>query len=292
MPENTHRIHWLEMRPAEFFAARDHRPVCYTAFGLAEPHGPYNPLGLDWLKAQGILERAARQHGGIVAPPFAWHITEQPHFPWLESQGIKQTLASSIPADLFLRMVLYQIRAMDARGFRAGILITGHYGGLENDIRLLCEFYTRRTGSPLRLYAAADCELIRREPYHGDHAGVCETSQLLALRPELIDLSRRESPDDPWAGHDFEAPGVERPSAELGEEIVTSQVKRLGEIVGELLSDYVHQEGWAAPNMPETESLWHRFEQSTRKYWWCSLTLEQLTRGELLEFPGWEALGE
>ena len=26
-------------------------PVCYLAFGLAEPHGAYNALGLDWLNA-------------------------------------------------------------------------------------------------------------------------------------------------------------------------------------------------------------------------------------------------
>lgn len=68
------KVRWEEMLPHEFIAARDRRPVCYLAYGLAEPHGAYNALGLDWLKAQALVEQAANRHGGIVAPPLAWHI--------------------------------------------------------------------------------------------------------------------------------------------------------------------------------------------------------------------------
>ena len=63
----THpKVRWEEMLPHEFIAARDSFPVCWMAYGLAEPHGAYNALGLDWLKAYSLLEAAARQHGGIL----------------------------------------------------------------------------------------------------------------------------------------------------------------------------------------------------------------------------------
>ncbi len=285
------KIRWEEMFPDELLEAIARHPVCYLAYGLAEPHGAYNALGLDWLKAQALVERAAREHGGVVAPPFAWHIADRPECDWLgEHMGVSQPLTSAIPADLFLQMVLYQVRAIDARGFHVGILVTGHYGGLENDMRLLCEFYTRKTGSPIKLAAIADWEAIQYEDFAGDHGGLCETSQLMALRPELVDLSRKESDARPWAGMAFPTAGDKMPSAELGEAIIASQVRRLGEMQRELLSSYEQRPRWQAPSLTEVAALWNSFEKMTRKYWWCSLTLDELLSGKRVEFPGWDAV--
>ncbi|MBI4579188.1 MAG: creatininase family protein [Planctomycetes bacterium] len=288
------KVRWTEMLPDELLEAIRPHPICYCAYGLAEPHGPYCALGLDWIKAEGIVERAARQHGGVVAPSFAWHVQDRPYFDWLGQRGVRQTLCSAIPADLWLRMALYQIRAIDARGFHGGVLITGHYGGLEKDLRLLCEYYRRRTGSPLQLFAAADAELIHVPGYAGDHAGITETSQLMALRPKLVDLSRKAEgwPSGRWAGCDFPLPDGRSPNAEIGERIVASQIARLGEIQTQLLAAFKPRENWQAPSLTDAESIWHRFESLTRKYWWCSLTLEENDQHKDLTFPGWPALGE
>lgn len=288
------KVRWEEMLPDEFLQLRDRCPICYMAYGLAEPHGAYNALGLDFLKARALLERAAREHGGIVAPPFAWHVQERPQFDWMAWRGVKQPACSSIPEDLFLRTVLYTVRAIDARGFRVGILVTGHYGGLENDIRLLCEYYLRRSGSPLRLHACADWELIRFEDYRGDHAGVCETSQLMSLRPELVDLSRTESgsPTGPWAGCDFPDEKGRRPSPELGRKIVGSQIAELGRLGAEMLAGSEPRTDRRAPNLAEVEDIWHRFERLTRRYWCLSRSLTEWREGSQTEFPGWESLGE
>jgi len=296
-PSENAKIRWEEMFPDELAEAIDRCPVCYAAYGLAEPHGVYNAIGLDWLKACGIVERAARAHGGVVAPPFAWHLSERPEFDWFGKKGVTgQNFASAIPSDLFYHLVLYQIRAFDARGFHAVVLVTGHYGGLENDLRLLCEHYTRRTGSPLRLCAFANWELIGDEhkDYRGDHAGVCETSQLMYLRPELVDLSRTAEtlPFGSFCGVAFPDKKGYSPSRELGERIVVSQVKRLGELQREMLDAHTPVDGWRAPSLTDVEALWTRFERMTRKYWWSSLTLDEHSGGQRPPFPGWEALGE
>ena len=56
------------MFPDELESAFKECPLLYLTYGLCEPHGPQNTLGLDSLKAHGIACRAARRHGGIVAP--------------------------------------------------------------------------------------------------------------------------------------------------------------------------------------------------------------------------------
>lgn len=298
--DTARKVRWEEFLPEELVLARDRCPVCYMAYGLAEPHGPYNALGLDWLKAQALVEAAAREHGGMVAPPCAWHIMDLPEFHddghghgWLCDAGVKQSLTSSIPSDLFYHLVLHQLRCFDARGFHAAILVTGHYGGVELVLRWLCEHYLRRTHSPLRLAAIADWEVIDRDlPWRGDHAGMTETSQLMALRPGLTDLSRRAVPPElgtRFAGTDFAAAGV-TPSAEIGRQIVTSQVRNLGQLSRELLSAWQPCPGYVAPNQHEVEAIWARFDQLTRRYW--TLSYNEYRAGKCFKFPGWDVVGD
>ncbi len=296
----SEKVRWEEMFPDELYQKIQDESVCYLAYGLAEPHGPYNALGLDWLKADALVERAARRSGGVVAPPFAWHIQERPEFHddgeghgWLPSVGVKQPLCSSIPSDLFYRMVFHQLRDVDARGFRAAILVTGHYGGLEETLRLICDYYMRRTRSPLRLHAIADWESIRFKDFKGDHAGICETSQLMALRPSLVDLKRRAVSDELGTryagGIDFEDAGA-IPSPELGERIVESQVEALGRMARRLVDAYEERPEWSTPSQSDVDDVWHRFERATRQYW--TSTFSEYEQGVVRQFPGWEALGE
>lgn len=294
------KVRWEEMLPHEFLEARDRFSACYMAYGLAEPHGAYNALGLDWLKAYALVESAAKQHGGIVAPPFAWHIQEIPEFHddgkghgWLCTVGVRQSLCSSIPADLFYRTVFHQIRAMDARGFHAAILVTGHYGGIEKVMRKICEYYLRRTGSPIRLYTIADWECIDEDlPYRGDHAGVCETSQLMVLRPGLTDLARQtgnaELGENYAAGVNFSKGPL--PTAKIGREIVESQIRNLGTTAKRLLTEYRPKDGWIAPDQNVIEGIWDDFVRITSPYWKISWEEHRSGKIKYGALPDWDQL--
>jgi len=275
-----HKVRWEEMLPDELLGAIKERQVCYMAYGLAEPHGAYSAIGLDWLKAYSLCEEAAKTHGGVLAPPMCWHIAEQPHFDWPKQKGTQQSLCSSIPGDLFLRLVFHQLRVFDARGFRAAILVTGHYGGVERDIRMVCDYYRKRSGSPLQIRCIADWECISFEDYSGDHAGMCETQQLMALHPDLVDLSQKEpSPQSgPWCGVDFAKEGV-TPDAETGRKIVASQIENLGNIQHELLAAYKPDESRVVPIQDDVDEYWHTFERLTRKHWMSSMTWEEYSKG-------------
>jgi creatinine amidohydrolase len=291
-------VRWEKLLPYEFLEARNRFSVCYMAYGLAEPHGAYNALGLDWLKAYTLVESVADKYGGIVAPPFAWHIQEVPEFHddgcghgWLCDAGVQQPLCSSIPADLFYRTVLYQIRAMDARCFQAAILVTGHYGGIEKILRKVCEYYLRRTGSPIRLYAIADWECIDENlPYRGDHAGICETSQLMTLIPGLTDLKHQSGNDE--LGHRYAA-GIDfderpLPSEEIGTRIVESQIRNLGAEATRLIEAYCPIESWKAPDLNATEKIWIDFMRLMRPYW--SVSYNEYQSGKRRAIPDWDDL--
>ena len=57
-------VRWERMFPDELEAAFEDCPVVYLPYGLCEPHGPVNALGLDALRAHGVVCQTARSFGG------------------------------------------------------------------------------------------------------------------------------------------------------------------------------------------------------------------------------------
>ena len=55
----TPKVRWEEMFPDELDAALARCPLVYLTYGLCEPHGLHNAVGLDGLKAHGLACRAA-----------------------------------------------------------------------------------------------------------------------------------------------------------------------------------------------------------------------------------------
>lgn len=232
------KVRWEEMFPDELDAALSHYPLVYLTYGLCEPHGLHNAVGLDALKAHALACRAAEEHGGIVAPPFYWHVHEFGyHAPWASHTiGDRNPWLTSVPPWVLFKMVFYQLRAVAARGFHAAILITGHRGSPE-DFRTICNVFMNH--SPLRIWAGSDQEIIEYEGVRGDHAGRCETSQFWALYPHLVDMSRLAQ-GTPEEVRQVMATGPDagQASRRLGEGIVSSQVVWLGNKATELLAEY------------------------------------------------------
>jgi creatinine amidohydrolase len=180
-------VHWAELRPDDFIQRREQCPVVYLPLGLCEPHGHVAALGLDLLKAEYYCREAARSFGGIVAPSQGYHIHESGfHAPWLaEVVGEQNPLMAALPPHVMLHLFLYQLRAFANAGFKAVIAVSGHSGGSQNDLRRAAALFTARTKLPV--VVKSDPEWVAGH-YVGDHAGRYELSQLLAIRPDLVDL--------------------------------------------------------------------------------------------------------
>lgn len=214
-------------------------PVGYIPLGTLEWHGLQNVLGADALQAEGLFIRAARRFGGIVFPPLYLgpdRVTDAGEGKTLigmdSSEATKphQQLVGScywVSKGLFLQMLESLISQAKRAGFIC-LIADGHgpsrkawaelAGQWEKqyDIILLSSVNDFSEHSYLAL---------------GDHAGRCETSSMMALHPELVDLSRLDQ--DTWPlGVKGEDPRLS--TAAHGEYILETTVNAIGQKLQEL----------------------------------------------------------
>lgn len=235
-------VRWERMFIDQLEEAFAQCPLVYFTYGLCEPHGPQCAVGLDALKAHAVACLAAQQHGGIVAPPDYWHIHEVGGYAiWAQhSVGeVPRTWLTALPPWVHFKNVCYQVRAADALGFHAAILLTGHYGPNWQDLKTLVEIIQPHCG--IRLYSLPDFECntpgFDGDGASGDHAGKVETSLLWALEPACVDVSRippQGTPGTHYAmgGNAYEA------SRRTGERMAQDEANGLGARGRELLAEY------------------------------------------------------
>lgn len=171
-------IRYEESRPAAMRAMIRESPVAYVPFGSLEWHGEHAPLGLDGLKAHALCEAAAERTGGVVFPTIYWGAFDTMPFPFtfhFKKSGIRY----------LARQTLKQLVGWN---FKAIVLLTGHYPA--SQVRLLRKECRRfnRAGGALAIGAPEQAFATDIE-YYGDHAGMWETSFMMAIRPDLVDLS-------------------------------------------------------------------------------------------------------
>ena len=223
-------VAWELLRPEEFERRLAARPVVYLPLGLAEPHGHIAPFGLDTLKARYLCETAARRFGGIVAPTQGYHIHETGyHAPWLrEVMGDVNPRLAALPPHLVLETLLYQLRAFRNAGFAAAVVLSGHHGGNQYDLRAVGHAFC--AAYPFEVFACSDPELVEGQ-YTGDHAGFYEISQLLAIDPALVDLSRAGRTATDPLGRFAQNPDADQATAADGRRMLDLALDRLGAAV-------------------------------------------------------------
>lgn len=273
-------VRWERMFPDELEQAFAACPLVYFTYGLCEPHGPHNAVGLDTLKAHAIACAAAHAHGGIVAPPDSWHIHEIGGYAAWSDRAVgrpERSWLTAVPPWVHFKAICYHIRAADALGFQAAILLTGHYGPNWQDLKTLLALIQPHVG--MRLYGLPDFEA--NTPGFdgdgrsgGDHAGKVETSLLWALHPECVDPTRLPPADEPGP-HFAMGPNAREANRRTGERMVADEVAWLGAKGRELLADYARERPQARlRTFEEVEDLWEtvvrpRFREfQTMQYSW------------------------
>ncbi|HEY3340899.1 MAG TPA: creatininase family protein [Anaerolineae bacterium] len=217
MSDSEKNVQWERMLPAEFREAQKALPVIFLPLGTVEWHGEHNALGLDALKAHQLCVLAAQRAGGIVHPPVYGGMggLDKPATVVLEGEYEWD--------NHLLRPWLEKLCAeFQRQGFRAIILLTGHYGHNQQIVvREVAARMTERLQIPV--LGTPEYWLAQDVGYLGDHAGIGETSLLMYLHPELVKIERIRS--DPEYGKTDE---IEKGSSiELGRRYAETIIERL-----------------------------------------------------------------
>lgn len=259
---STSTVRWEELLPREFVARQQQLPLVYLPLGLCEPHGHGAAFGLDTLKAVWLCEQAAARFGGIVAPTQGYQIHEVGyHRPWLaDVVGDHNPHLGSIPPDVLLRMLLFQLRAFLNAGFRGVVVLTGHHGN-QPDLRLVAEELVKER--PIRVIAVSDPELVTGR-HKADHAGRYELSQLMHIKPQLVDLERLNDASASPMGRFAQGRDGALASAEYGREILEDSLRELQRLINEQPLPEADVEQLS---IEATEAIWARIE-ARRDEWW------------------------
>ncbi|HON90637.1 MAG: creatininase family protein [Phycisphaerae bacterium] len=180
------------LRPREIEKARAACATIFQPLGTIEWHGVHNVVGVDAVKAHALCVRAAQKGGGVVSPPLYGGVggMNEPH-----------TFIMDPENDVFSRLLrpwLEQLcREMARDGFKAILILTGHYGAAQQIVvRETAVRMSRALGIPV--LGTPEYWLALDEGYMGDHAAWGETSLMMHLFPETVDLSRLGDP--PYQG--------------------------------------------------------------------------------------------
>ncbi len=204
--------------PKELKEAQTKCPTIFQPLGTIEWHGVHNVVGVDSMKAHALCVRAAQKGGGLVAPALYGGVggVNQPH-----------TFIMDPENNVFSRLLrpwLEQLcREMARDGFRAIIILTGHYGAAQQIVvRETAVRMSRALGIPV--LGTPEYTLALDVDYTGDHGAWGETSLMMHLYPDTVDLSRLGEP--PHKGVGGRDPKTEA-SAEDGRKITKTIVSRL-----------------------------------------------------------------
>lgn len=171
-----------ELRPAEVEAVVRADPRLIIPVGTVEQHGPHLPLGCDTLIAEYLADDLSTAFGVLRAPTIEYGINVETD---RRTAGVttlrKKTLHRALN-DL--------IDGWEATGIREFILLTAH----EHDPHLEALSTVITSGARVRvvdMFGVDFSDLLdgQREPMHGDEV---DTSLLLYIAPELVDMSLAE----------------------------------------------------------------------------------------------------
>ena len=177
----------------EAFLQAHHTVIVPT--GSTEQHGPHGPLLTDVLVPQEVARRIATEVGALVAPPINYALS-YPHV------GFTGVVHVRIPT--FMALIEDLCVSLAAVGFRRIVFLNGHY---DNTYAIAYACATARdqlptgvSAFPINYWDGMSSEEAAEffGPTTGLHANRGETSAVLAINPDLVDMERANAEMPPF----------------------------------------------------------------------------------------------
>ena len=182
---------WENLTVLQFKQAVADTGVCIIPLGVLEKHGNHLPLGTDMFTARAVCQAAAENEPAIVFPYyFMGQISEARHFPGtiaVSHQSMMQNLLEM--CDEIARNGLKKILIMSGHGGNNSFLpfFAQQFTHTERDYCVYTGFVGNYSGAQRKQIQ----EKARKQDL-GAHAGILETSMIMHLCPDLVQMQDQD----------------------------------------------------------------------------------------------------
>src|SRR5918911_2142448 len=180
-------------REVEAFLRTHHTVIVPT--GSTEQHGPHGPLATDVLIPQEVARRVAPRIGAVVGPPINYALS-YPHV------GFTGLVHIRIPT--FMALIEDLCAAFAASGFKRIIFLNGHYDNTYA-IAYACANAAEKLSKDVKAFPVNYWDGLTPEEVAefstlktGLHANLAETSAVLAINPDLVDMEKANAEFPPF----------------------------------------------------------------------------------------------
>ena len=184
-----------EMTNLEVEAFLENGQTVIIPTGATEQHGPHAPLLTDVLIPQEIARRIAPQIGAVVAPPINYALS-YPHV------GFTGLVHIRIPT--FMALIEDLCSAYATSGFKRIVFLNGHYDNTYA-IAYACANAAEKLSKDVKAFPVNYWDGMTAEEVaewsglkNGLHANAAETSAVLAINPNLVDMDRANAEFPPF----------------------------------------------------------------------------------------------
>jgi creatinine amidohydrolase len=184
-----------EMTNPEVEAFLKHHQTVIVPVGATEQHGPHAPLLTDVLIPQEIARRVAPRIGAVVAPPINYALS-YPHV------GFTGLVHIRIPT--FMALIEDLCASFAASGFKRIVFLNGHYDNTYA-IAYACANAAEKMPKDVKAFPVNYWDGLTQDEIaefsglkNGLHANLAETSAILAINPQLVDLEQANAEFPPF----------------------------------------------------------------------------------------------
>jgi len=180
----------FEMSWTEFEDLVKERDFAFLPVGALEQHGPHLPMGTDVIIAEHVCERLAEATGGLLLPGLAY----TPSFSLRRFPG-----TVSLSDETFAAELVEIAESLFEHGVKTIFIFVAHLGAAAAckaaERKLLLTSRARFVNLVLPGYNEAIKKYCKSKRWHATfaHAEEYETSAVLAIRPDLVDMKKAVS---------------------------------------------------------------------------------------------------
>lgn len=160
--------------------------------GATESHGPHLPLATDTILATELVNRAVNNISGVAVLPSSFFGASFEHASFAGTLAIRDDILNGLWSDIIASVVRSGVRKL--------LLVNGH-GGQTSNVQIAIrnarfDHQALAVGLNLQEMLAQAYRVLVPEPSSSEelpydiHGGLIETSLLLYLRPELVNIEK------------------------------------------------------------------------------------------------------